>query len=156
MIQSNVFGDLSQGKPNEWVVRRISRCDLKANANDEIAWGILVSKLGSYRYYFFYLLRVQSRSYFVSASKSLVNSLLFLFFHGERSHFLCASSNRSQQRHSSLSFRVPNIRAWWKTQLLGGFAFSVRMSLFVSFLGTWIIYVEIRVSVGRRMMDVAF
>jgi hypothetical protein len=37
MIQSNVLGDLSQCKPNEGGVRRMPRCDLKANANDEIA-----------------------------------------------------------------------------------------------------------------------
>jgi hypothetical protein len=45
-----VVGDLSQYKPNEWGVGRMPRYDPNANAYDEIAWGILGSKLGSYTY----------------------------------------------------------------------------------------------------------
>ena len=48
IIQPKMLGDLSQCKPNEWGVGRMLMCD--PNAYDEIAWGILGSKLGSYSF----------------------------------------------------------------------------------------------------------
>ena len=47
MIQSNVLGDLSQCKPNEWGVGRIPRCDPNANAYDENSMRDLRVKIGN-------------------------------------------------------------------------------------------------------------